>query len=63
MHDGDSVCTEEGCGCGRPVEWLTPDRRDQLRRGACPGNDFEKRYQNGVFAHRAERARAEDNRG
>jgi hypothetical protein len=67
-HSGDGVavpfvCEAERCTCGRPVDWLTPARRDQLRRGGCPVNGIERRYQDGIFAHRAERAVAEDRRG
>ena len=43
--------------------WLTPQRRTAMIRGLLPRNGWEKRYQTALWAHRAERARAEDRRG
>ncbi|HEX8321669.1 hypothetical protein [Longimicrobium sp.] len=53
------LCT---CTHGTFSEWLTPDRRGELRTGAVPRTPLEKRYQDGIFAHRAERAAAEERR-
>jgi hypothetical protein len=44
-------------------DWLSPERRRELRSGADPRNRAEERYLDGLRAFREERMAADDRRG
>jgi hypothetical protein len=56
-------CLGPVCECLHEKEaWLTPTRRAQLRTGVIPANARETEFQTAYFAHRADRAAAEERR-